>query len=111
MPTPPLAGSLRNLGGRLHDVGRFEDALKAAEQAEGLWRALAAKEPDAHTADWARSLSILGSPLREIGLFVDALNAAEQAEGLLRALAEKQPDVYTPDWASVAQQSRQSSQR
>ena len=90
---------LNNLGVCLSDVGQFDEALKAAEKAEGLWRSLAEKQPDAYTADWATSLSNLGSRLRDVGRFDDALKAVEKGEGLLRSLAEKQPDAYTADWA------------
>jgi tetratricopeptide (TPR) repeat protein len=91
--------SLHNLGSHLHDVGRFEDGLKAAEQAEGLWRALAEKQPDAYTADWATSLSNLGGHLSDAGRFDDALAVTEKGEGLQRSLAEKRPDAYTAVWA------------
>jgi tetratricopeptide (TPR) repeat protein len=44
-----LGSVLGNVGGHLSDVGRFEEALKAAEKAESLRRGLAEKQPDAYT--------------------------------------------------------------
>ena len=95
-----LAAVLGNLGNHLRDVCRFEDALKAAEKAEGLWRDLAAKQPEAYTANWATSLVNLSGSLRDVCRFEDALKAAEKAEGLRRELAAKQPEAYTANWAT-----------
>ena len=84
----------------LGEIGRFEDALKAAEKAEGLRRELAAKQPEAYTANWATSLVNLSGSLRDVCRFEDALKAAEKAEGLRRELAAKQPEAYTANWAT-----------
>jgi hypothetical protein len=40
----------------LSDLGRFEEALERAQQAEQLRREMAARQPDTYDADWARSL-------------------------------------------------------
>ena len=77
-----LGWVLGNVGGHLRDVGRFEEALKAAEKAESLRRGLAEKQPDAYTPDWATSLRNLGNSLRDVGRFEEALKAAEKAESL-----------------------------
>ena len=95
-----LPAVLGDLGDHLRDVCRFEDALKAAEKAEGLWRDSAAKQPEAYAANWATSLNNLGNHLGDIGRFEDALKAAEKAEGLRRDLAAKQPEAYTTNWAT-----------
>jgi tetratricopeptide (TPR) repeat protein len=81
------------------EVGRFEEALTAAEKAESLRHGLAEKQSDAYTADWATSLGNLGNRLSDVGRFEEALMAAEKAESLQRRLAEKQLDAYTADWA------------
>ena len=73
--------------------------LQKDEQAEGIYRGLAEKQPDAHTADWARSLAGLGIALSSVGRFEEALQKDEQAESIYRGLAEKQPDAHTADWA------------
>ena len=92
--------ALGNLANHLRNVGRFEDALQKAEQAERIWRGLAEKQPDTYTADWATSLANLANRLRDVGRFEDALQKAEQAERIRRGLAEKHPDAYTADWAT-----------
>jgi tetratricopeptide (TPR) repeat protein len=96
-----LGAVLIDLSNHLSNVGRFEEALKAAEQTEGLWRDLAAKQPEAYTTDWATSLGNLGNNLRHVGRFEEALKAAEQAEGLWRDLAAKQSEAHTANWASL----------
>ncbi len=82
-------------------VDRSEEALKAAQNAESLWRGLAEKQPDAYTAEWATSLGNLGAQLDDVGRSEEALKAAEKAESLWRGLAEKQPDAYTAEWAAL----------
>ena len=47
------AGWLNNLGNRLSDLGRREDALAAAQEATDLYRRLAAERPDAFRPDLA----------------------------------------------------------
>ena len=54
------AGLLNNLGNRLSDLGRREDALAAAQEAVDLYRQLAADRPDAFLPDLAMSLNNLG---------------------------------------------------
>jgi hypothetical protein len=94
-----LAAVLNNAAGHLKEVGRFEDSLKAAEQAENLLRELA-KQHDAHTADWSTSLRNLGEHLSDVGRFEEGLNATIQAESISHGLARKQPEVFTANWAS-----------
>jgi tetratricopeptide (TPR) repeat protein len=95
-----LAAAFGNLAIHLSGVGRFDEALAAAEKAEEIWRGLAEKQPDAYTEDWANSLGNLANHLRDVGRFEEALAAAEKAETIWRGLAEKQPDAYTEDWAA-----------
>ncbi|WP_218638362.1 tetratricopeptide repeat protein, partial [Actinomyces oris] len=82
---------LHNLANRLSDVGRWGEALEAAEEAAGLYRALV----EAYTPDLAMSLSNLANILSGLGRWGEALEAAEEAAGLYRALVE----AYTPDLA------------
>jgi tetratricopeptide (TPR) repeat protein len=95
-----LARVLANLGNCLSKVGRFDEALAAAEKAEEIQRGLAEKQPDAYTADWATSVGNLGNCLSKVGRFDEALAAAEKAEEIRRGLAEKQPYAYTANWAT-----------
>ena len=59
--------SLNNLATRLSELGRREEALKAAEEAADLYRALAAARPEAFTPDLAMSLNNLATMLSELG--------------------------------------------
>ncbi|MGH6678176.1 MAG: tetratricopeptide repeat protein, partial [Bradyrhizobium sp.] len=95
-----FAGALlNNLANRLGDLGRREDALRAAEEAVGLRRALAAARPDAFIPDLARSLNNLANRLSNLGRREDALRTAEEAVGLYRALAAARPDAFIPGLA------------
>ena len=98
--------SLNNLANRLSELGRREEALKAAEEAVQIRRALAAARPEAFTPDLAMSLNNLANRLSELGRREEALKAAEEAADLYRALAAARPEAFTPDLADVAQQSR-----
>ena len=94
-----LAGSLNNLGNRLGAVGRYDEALKAAEDSVALYRDLLARQPDAYAADLARSLNNLGSRLDAVGRYDEALKAAEDCVALFRDLHAQQPDAYAADLA------------
>jgi nucleoside phosphorylase/tetratricopeptide (TPR) repeat protein len=56
-----------NLGKRLSEVGKREEALKATQEAVEVYRALAQRQPDAFQPDLAMSLNNLGLMLREVG--------------------------------------------
>ena len=83
------------------DSGRFDDALKAAEKVEALWRSLAERQPDAYTADWARSLSNLSEAQLNFGRFASALGTAEKAVSRITSFVERYPIVYAP-WLGFA---------
>ncbi|MCP4662144.1 MAG: hypothetical protein GY856_42620, partial [bacterium] len=57
------AGIANNLGSRLRDLGRREDALEATCEAVDIRRQLAASRPDAFLPDLATSLNNLGKML------------------------------------------------
>jgi hypothetical protein len=73
--------------------------LAVAEEAVGLYRALAEARPDAFTRDLALSLNNLANRLSDLGRREEALSAANEAVRLRRALAEARPDAFTPDLA------------
>jgi hypothetical protein len=56
-----------NLGGRLSDLGRREEALAAAQEAVDIRRRVAAARPDAFLPDLAMSLNYLGTMLSDLG--------------------------------------------
>ncbi|WNG55263.1 tetratricopeptide repeat protein [Archangium gephyra] len=87
---------LNNLGGRLSELGRREEALEATREAMGLYRTLAERNPDAFRPDLAMSLNNLGGRLSELGRREEALEATREAVELRRALAERNPDAFQP---------------
>ena len=82
------------MANRLSDLGRREEALSAAEEAVGLYRALAAARPDAFLPDLAMSLNNLANRLNDLGRREEALSAAEEAVRFRRALATTGPDAF-----------------
>jgi tetratricopeptide (TPR) repeat protein len=76
--------SLNNIGNRLSDLGRREEALNAAEEAVTLRRDLARSRPDAVIPDLAASLNNLANRLNSLGRREEALKTAGEA---VRALA------------------------
>ncbi|MEJ2578845.1 MAG: tetratricopeptide repeat protein [Kineosporiaceae bacterium] len=94
-----LAASLNNLGNRLSEVGRPEDALAPTEEALTIHRSLAKTNPTAHLPDLATSLNDLGFFLSAVGRREDALAPTEEAITIRRSLAETKPAIYLPDLA------------
>ncbi|MGW1998191.1 tetratricopeptide repeat protein [Embleya sp. NPDC001921] len=97
---PDLALSLSNVGIRLAEVGRRDEALAAEQQAVEIYRRLATANPDAHEPDLARSLSHLGVHLGEVGRRDEAVVPAEQAVEIRRRLATANPDAHEPGLAA-----------
>ena len=83
----------------MSEVGQREAALAPAQEAASLYRALAAKAPDAYRPDLASALNNLAIRLSEVGQREAALAPAQEAASLYRALAAKAPDAYRPDLA------------
>lgn len=94
-----LARRLSNLGVRLSQLNRREEALAAAQEAVALRRALARARPDAFNPDLAASLSNLGNRLSALNRREDALAAEQEAVALRRVLAQARPDAFNPDLA------------
>ena len=90
---------LSNLGVRLGELGRREDALAAADEAVRIYRQLAALRPDAFLPDLAASLNNLGNMLSDLGRREDALAATDEAVRIYRQLAALRPDAFLPDLA------------
>ena len=91
---------LNNLGKRLNDLGRREEALDTTTEAVGIYRRLAAARPDAFEPNLAASLSNLGSWLSALGRREEALAATTEAVGIYRRLAVARPDAFEPDLAA-----------
>jgi tetratricopeptide (TPR) repeat protein len=89
-----LAASLYNLGNRLSEVGRREDALAPTEEAATIFRRLAETNPAAHLPNLATSLNNLGNRLSEVGRREDALAPTKEAVTIFRRLAETNPAAH-----------------
>jgi CHAT domain-containing protein/tetratricopeptide (TPR) repeat protein len=85
----------------LYEARQLEAALAAYEEAEGLYRSLAAAQPAVYAPDLARTLTNKGNALYRLRRYEAALAAYEEAEGLYRRLAQAQPEVYEPDVAAT----------
>ncbi len=82
-----LSASLANLGARLHDLRRHEEALAASREAVRINRRLAKTRPDAFLPDLAVSLGILARELHDLGRHEEALAAYREAVDINRGLA------------------------
>ncbi|MGH9648048.1 MAG: tetratricopeptide repeat protein [Bryobacteraceae bacterium] len=87
------AGILNNLGNRLRDLGRIEDALKATTEAVKFYRNLADQRPAAFLHDMCRSLTNLELMLSDLGRLEKALQIAEEAVSIGRKLASERAEL------------------
>jgi nucleoside phosphorylase/tetratricopeptide (TPR) repeat protein len=95
-----LARLQNNLGNRLSELGRREEALAATQEAVALRRVLAQRNPDAFQPHLAGSLNSLGNRLSELGRREEALAATQEAVEVYRVLAQRNPDAFQPDLAA-----------
>ncbi|MGW3957844.1 tetratricopeptide repeat protein [Streptomyces sp. NPDC004752] len=96
---PDLARSLSDLGLRLADVGRRDEALAVTEEAARICRRLAAGNPAAYESDQARALSNLSLHLAGEGRREEAVTGTEEAVRIYRRLVADDPAAYEPDLA------------
>lgn len=90
-----------NLGIRLSDIGRREDAVQATEEAIKAYRLLARDRPRDFNTSLARELSNLGSALSKLGRHQDALQATADAVGVYRQLASARLDCPQHAYAAA----------
>ncbi|MEU8890478.1 tetratricopeptide repeat protein [Streptomyces sp. NPDC048442] len=81
-----LAASLHNLALVTSWHGLHEEALRAADEAVGFFRDIAAEEPDLGRPRLADSLDSLGTRLADLGRPEDALPLSREAVALFRGL-------------------------
>jgi tetratricopeptide (TPR) repeat protein len=93
------AHRLDNLGLRLSELGRREDALVATAQAVQVYRRLAAANRTAFEPDLARTLTNLGIRLSTLGRWEDAVMATAEAVQVNRRLAVTNRTAFEPDLA------------
>ena len=90
---PNLARSLQVLGNRLSDVGHFEQALKATENAVMIRRSLAGMRSNTLDFAFAGALEMLGVKQASLGKFEEAAATVTQAVEFYRDLTKAQPDM------------------
>jgi tetratricopeptide (TPR) repeat protein len=97
---------LNNLTVLLGDLGRWEEALAAIEEAVTIRRELAQARSNAILPDLAASLSSQSVLLGNLGRWEEALAAIEEAVTIRRELAQARPDAILPELAgSLSNQS------
>lgn len=94
------ATALGNLSNRLLELGRWDEALSAAEEACAAHRVLADAQPKAYRHHYAAALNNLGNRLAERpDRLDDALTALQEAVRIRRSLAAASPGTGLPDLA------------
>jgi tetratricopeptide (TPR) repeat protein len=96
-----IAALLNDLSNRLSDLGRWEEALAASEEAGQLYRKFAAVHPDVFRPAMAIALNNLSVVLGDLGRPEEALEAGEEAVLIRRCLAAERPDAFTPALATA----------
>ena len=86
--------SLNNLGNRLSELGRREEALAAADEAVRIRRQLAAARPDAFLPDLAMSLGARGNVLLGMERHADAAASFREGIEALRPLFQRVPAAF-----------------
>ena len=90
------AQAASNLGNRLAEVGRSEDALEPTSEAVRLYRELIRDRSLADLPNLAMSLANLGNRLGDVNRKEEALAVTEEALDYYERLAEARPDIYRP---------------
>ncbi len=88
-----FAGVANDLGVRLSALGRREEALAAAQEAAGLYRALAAARPDAFRPDLATSLSVLADCQEAVGHIAEAVRHDRESVATLAPVFLRYPQA------------------
>jgi tetratricopeptide (TPR) repeat protein len=95
-----LARLLNNHSNRLSVVGRSEEALEKAQEAESITRHLACARPETYRPALAMSLLTVAGRLSNNKRPKDALAKVEEAAKLYGDLAQERPDVFLPRHAA-----------
>jgi tetratricopeptide (TPR) repeat protein len=86
--------SLNNLGIRLSDLGRRDDALAAAQETVDIRRHLAQAWPDAFLSDLAVSLGAMSRVLADLERHREAARTATEALEVLAPFVENYPLAF-----------------
>jgi tetratricopeptide (TPR) repeat protein len=82
--------SLKDLGNRYEDLGRYQEALASTEQSLTIVRVLAKSNP-AYQADLGSALLDMGRRYSSLGRYQEALASTEQSLTIVRELAKSNP--------------------
>ncbi|MFE5859105.1 tetratricopeptide repeat protein [Streptomyces virginiae] len=96
-----LAAALNELGIRLSEVGRREDAVTAAAEAVALRRRLAETDPARYEDGLATALNNLATFLARSGRRTETLDIAREVLAIQRRLAAADRAAHEPDLASA----------
>ena len=88
-----LAGQVMSLGNRLGDVGRYKEALQAAEESVRLRRDWVRSHPG-DISTLADALNNLGIRYHHLGRHGAALSASEEALTTYRQLSDARPEAF-----------------
>lgn len=94
-----FAYSLDGLAAREGEVGNWQAALEAAEEAIEIYRCMAAAEPINFAQIPAHSLSNLGVSLRSVGRSAEAIEVTQEALREYRIISAERPDTELPGLA------------
>ena len=89
-----LVPALNELASALGNLGRYREALAAAEEAVTICRARADGDPAARQAGLAAALDNLGIQLYRLGRYEEALTATREAVTTYRSLAAGDPSPH-----------------
>jgi tetratricopeptide (TPR) repeat protein len=89
-----LSVALNNLGARLGELGRREEALAAGQEAIDIKRRLAKSRPDALLPGLADGLDNIATDLSWLGRREEALAASQESVDIYRRLAQTHADAF-----------------
>lgn len=96
----PKARILSSLANYRTNLGRHEDALKAAEEAVAICRALASVQPEPFNFDLALALNTFATVLGRLGRFNEAIDAVHEATEINRNLARTGAQAFVSKLAA-----------
>ena len=92
--TPDLAASLLNISLCYSNTGRYQDALLATEEAEHIYRILAANQPELFETQLASALHATSKRLIDVGRWEDALRRVQEELTFRREHAHHRPEMF-----------------
>jgi hypothetical protein len=87
-----LTATLNNLGVRLSEVGRHEEALSPSQEAVTAYQQLAEANPDAYFPNFVASLNNLKDQLTAVGRNGDVVEVEEELASVLERMGDEETD-------------------